>query len=168
LLEEDGYWVRTAVKVNLIKAEKVAISKPSTPRPEIDIVAFNQKQNKLWLIEVKSYLDSPGVKYEDIRKETDVQEGRCKLLTSKKYRKIVSKRLAQELRNSGQINKSTQILFGLIAGKVYQNRETDIASLFEKRGWMFWGPSTIKTKLIELANKDYEDGRKQDFQPRRS
>ena len=63
LLNNDKYLVRHSVKVNLSKEEKVIINKSSTPRPEIDIVAFDVVNNMIFLIEVKSFLDSSGVVY---------------------------------------------------------------------------------------------------------
>jgi hypothetical protein len=43
LLEKDGYWVRTAMKVDLTKEEKRKIGRPSTPRWELDLVAYKAK-----------------------------------------------------------------------------------------------------------------------------
>jgi len=37
----DGYWVRTSVKVDLTKEEKVQIGRPSSPRWELDIVGYS-------------------------------------------------------------------------------------------------------------------------------
>ena len=41
LLTEEKYWVRHSVKINLTQEEKRCIKKPSTPRPEIDIAAYD-------------------------------------------------------------------------------------------------------------------------------
>lgn len=43
--EEEGYWVRKTVKVNISKEEKKLIGLPSMPRPEIDLVALKVKEN---------------------------------------------------------------------------------------------------------------------------
>ena len=64
LLERDGFWVRSSVKVELSKAEKRFIGRASSPRWELDLVAFKGKTNELWIVECKSFLDSRGV---DIR-----------------------------------------------------------------------------------------------------
>ena len=61
-LEEKGYWVRQSVKVEKITSEdKKAIGLTTMPRPEIDLVALNAKENELLLVEVKSFLNSQGV-----------------------------------------------------------------------------------------------------------
>jgi len=157
LLQEDGFWVLQSVKVDLNKDEKVSISKPTTPRPEIDIIAYSCKENLLYLIEAKSYIDSLGVQKNDLVLEHDIQEGRYKLLTSKIYRDVVSKRLKNDFIVKGFINKNTKIHFGLIAGKIHKNEYLEIKKIFDKKKWLFWGPEDIKQKLINLSKKGYED-----------
>ena len=62
ILWMEGYWVRTSVKVELTKEEKRLIGLPSSPRWELDIVAYNGRDNLLRVVECKSYLDSVGVR----------------------------------------------------------------------------------------------------------
>ncbi|WP_176465369.1 MULTISPECIES: hypothetical protein [unclassified Pseudomonas] len=62
LLESESYWVRQSFKVNLTKEEKRNVGKHTIPRPEIDLLAYKPNQNKILAIEVKSFLDSSGVK----------------------------------------------------------------------------------------------------------
>jgi len=157
LLIEDDFWVMTSVRVDLTKEEKKEINKPTTPRPEIDIIAFNLKNNTLFLIEVKSFFDSRGVVFSELQKKSDIQKGRYKLLTSDKYRNIISKRLFEDLNKKGLINTKTKISYGLIAGNVYQNKESEIKEYFNSKKWLFWGPSEIKSKVIKLSSKGYEN-----------
>jgi hypothetical protein len=157
LLEEEKYWVRHSVKIELTPIEKKTIGKPSTPRPEIDIVALDIKSNTLFLFEVKSFLDSSGVHYEAVIVEQEQQEGRYKLLTSENYRAVLWKRLRTDWLQSGHINSDTKISFGLIAGKVHKNRESDLIEYFAEKNWLFWGPTIIKEKLQKLATKGYEN-----------
>ena len=46
LLEKDGFWVRTSVKVELTAEEKRKIGRPSSPRWELDLVAYKAKSNE--------------------------------------------------------------------------------------------------------------------------
>jgi len=39
ILWMEGFWVQTSLKVNLTKAEKRQIGRPSSPRWELDVVA---------------------------------------------------------------------------------------------------------------------------------
>jgi hypothetical protein len=40
LLRHDGYWTIPSFKVELTKADKARISLPSSPRREIDLIAY--------------------------------------------------------------------------------------------------------------------------------
>ncbi len=153
LLVEEKYWVRHSVKINLTPDEKRSINKPSTPRPEIDLVAYSITTDTIYLLEVKSYLDSSGVVYEHVAIEQDEQSGRYKLLTAKNYRETLEKRLHAAWCKSGHIRKSTRISFWLIAGNVYRNRELELRKYFEKQGWLFWGPVEIKSRIHQLSEK---------------
>jgi len=44
LLRRQGYWVQTSFKVKLTKAEKRRIGRPSSPRWELDLVAYIKEQ----------------------------------------------------------------------------------------------------------------------------
>jgi hypothetical protein len=157
LLEYEKFWVQHSVKVNLTIQEKEKIGKRTTPRPEIDIAAFDIPNNIVYLLEVKSYLDSPGVKYESVVLDTEIQEGRYKILTSSKYQKVISERLLQDWRVSGHINANTKLSFGLIAGKIQGKKEVDLEKYFHKKNWLFWGPAILKKKLEDLSKKGYEN-----------
>ena len=159
LLEYDKYWVQHSVKVNLTISEKEKIGKKKTPRPEIDIAAFDIPNNTVYLLEVKSYLDSSGVKYESVILDTEIQEGGYKILTSSNYQKVVSERLLQDWRASGHVNADTKISFGLIAGKVQNKKEKEaiLEKHFADKDWLFWGPTILKKKLEELSKRGYEN-----------
>ena len=157
LLTENMYWIKHSVKIDLSPEEKRAINKPSTPRPEIDIAAYDAKTDTVFLLEVKSFLDSPGVYYDQVAIEQNEQSGRYKLLTAKNYRNVLAKRLHEDWVESRHIGQGTKISFGLVAGKIYRNQEKQMQLYFKKRGWLFWGPTVIREKIIKLAEKGYEN-----------
>lgn len=162
LLEEEKYWIRNSVKIDLTKEEKRNIETPCTPRPEIDIVAFDPKLNTIYLLEVKSFLDSSGVVYEHVAINQKKQSGRYKLLTSENFRKVISERLLADWIKKGTITNKTSVKYGLIAGKVHSdrknpNREQDLKKYFLDKEWLFWGPTEIKEKMVKLAEKGYEN-----------
>ena len=159
ILEEKGYWIRRSFKVELTKKEKRDIGKPSIPRPEIDILAFDQKNNLVIVLEAKSYLDSPGVRYTEIIEKHAVPQGRYKLFTCNNYRRIVFRRLNKQLRSDGMINGSTIITLGLIAGNVYKSESDNIKELFVKKSpeWYFWGPQDVKNCVNQFAQMGYEN-----------
>lgn len=157
LLEADGFWVRRSFKVNVTKEEKRLIGKHSIPRPEIDILALNFNKNLVIGMEVKSFLDSPGVKLDQLKASHDVPEGRYKIFTSSRYRGIVLQRLHQDLIACGMATEETKFALGLAVGKVYQNREDLIRKHMEAQQMLFWSPEDIKRKVAALANRDYEN-----------
>jgi hypothetical protein len=63
MLWMDGFWVQTSVKVNLTPREKGSVGKRTMPRPELDIVAYRGRDNFLYVVECKSYLNSRGVTF---------------------------------------------------------------------------------------------------------
>lgn len=158
LLEEDHYWVRQSHKVNLTKGEKKATGKPSIPRPEVDIIALDFAKNHLLVFEVKSFLDSPGVKYAELAVEyEDGTKGAYKLFTNTPYREIVLTRLRTDLIDLGFIDRHTSIQLGLAAGHVYGNQSDAIRNYFGDRGWLFWSPQKIRSKITQLAKTGYEN-----------
>ena len=157
LLEHEGYWVRQSFKVNLTKQEKRDVGRPSTPRPEIDLLVFKQNINHVIALEAKSYLDSPGVRLSCLQEEHKETEGRYKLFTCENYRTVVFDRLKKDLIELGMADSETKISLGLAAGNVYQSRSDEIRALFDQKGWMFLSPEDIKDKVNALASKGYEN-----------
>ena len=159
-LEEKGYWVRQAVKVNISKEAKRKINNPTMPRPEIDIVALNAGQNELLLVEVKSYLDSYGVYFEAVSDRKDPGAERYKLFTNSMFREVVTKKLREEYLGQGLINQNTKINYALAAGKIYPpTDETRIREYFakQKEDWKLFSPKDIKDVIKKLSEKGWED-----------
>ena len=157
LLEEDRFWIKKSVRINITKEEKKELNKSSRPRPEIDLVAYDSQKNELILIEVKSFLDSTGVKKEDVIQSYDYPEGRYKILTCALYQEILSKRLKQEWLDRGLINQNTSIRFGLIAGNIHKGDEADLKNHADQNNWFFWEPREIENRIKALAEKGYEN-----------
>jgi hypothetical protein len=157
LLEERGYWVRQSVKVNLTKEEKRAIGKPSIPRPELDLVGYNPSRNELLMVEVKSFLDSPGVRASDMLATHDIPDGRYKLITCPSYCGVVQNRIVRDWSENGLICKEPAISKTLAAGKVYRGQEQELMNALESRGWGLISPTEIKGYLQALADRDYEN-----------
>ena len=62
IVASQGYWIQTSVKVELSSEEKTLIGRKTSPRWELDIVAYSPGQNLLLVIECKNRLDSGGIK----------------------------------------------------------------------------------------------------------
>jgi len=49
-----------------------------------------------------------------------------------------------------------KIRLGLLAGKVYQGRTSEIRDHLERRGWFFWSPEDVRERVKALEAKNYE------------
>ncbi|MEQ8902405.1 MAG: hypothetical protein RID11_03715 [Roseovarius sp.] len=157
LLEQDGYWTRQSHKVNLSKEEKVQIGKPSIPRPEIDVIGYKQSSNSIIAMEVKSYLDSPGVPCSSLQETHLIPTGKYKLFTCENYRRIVFSRLKIDLIERGLADQRTEIKLGLAAGRVMKDRQIALEQICSDKGWVVWTPRTIAKKTRALSKLGYEN-----------
>lgn len=155
LLEEEGYWTRQSHKVCLPKTVKKRLGKPSMPRPEIDLLAFKPATNTVILMEVKSYLDSPGVKLASLESNFETPTGRYKLFTCEQYSNAVVDQLRIELTEKGLANEKTTFKLGLAAGNIYKNQDKEMINLFLRRGWELWTPDAIWTRTKKLSSLGY-------------
>ncbi len=165
-LEEQGYWVRQSVKVDISIENKRKLGTPSMPRPEIDLVAYKAESNELLLVEVKSLLDSYGVHFNAVVGEkgskADEKDARgYKLFNNKKWTGIVSKRLKEEYMKAGLINEETVLNYALAAGKIHGGVEGDdekkLVDYFKKKRWILFTPDDIKTTIKSFSEKGWED-----------
>jgi hypothetical protein len=156
-LEAEGYWVRQSVKVNISKEAKRALKLYSMPRPEIDLVALSVEKNELLLIEVKSYLYSQGVYYDDVAGKDERVKDRYRLFTNEKFRDVVKEKLREEYLEQGLINEKTTINYALAAGNIHSGEESRISKYFSENGWKLFSPRQIKDKLKELSERGGED-----------
>ena len=160
-LEGEGYWVRQSVKVEISKDDKKTIGLPTMPRPEIDLVALNVKENELLLVEVKSFLDSQGVYFVDVIGEEGEESWgakRYRLFANSKFRKVITKTLREEYLKRGLINENTKINYALAAGNIHSSDdESKISDYFSQRGWKLFTPKKIKDQIKELSRKGWED-----------
>ena len=157
LLETSGYWVRRSFKVDLTKEEKRKVGRPSIPRPEIDILAYNRKRDELLVIEAKSFLDSPGVSLDHLTESHEKPEGRYKLFTCENYREVIFERLRIELINLEMISNNTTLRLGLAAGKIHRRESEQVQELMRSRGWYFLSPQDIREQLKCFSDMGYEN-----------
>ena len=164
VMREKGYWVERNVKVKISPKEKEALGKPTMPTPEIDIVAYNPRRSELLLIECKSFLDSSGVKYNDVvgKSCSKRNASRYKLLNNPDYQKVISDRLIGYLLEKGMINQPVnQTIFGLAAGKVYETKRSNnckkLRNYLEGRDHFYLSPVQVRAYLNGLTNHVYKN-----------
>lgn len=158
ILWMEGYWVRTEVKVELTKEEKRLIGLPSAPRWELDIVAYNGRDNVLRVVECKSYFDSVGVRASAFDGSNAEHAIRYKLFAKPELRKVVFNRLCLQLTDIGACRTGAQVKLSLAAGKV--RNEADRAAIrthFAAQGWEFWDEHWLRERLERMAKRGYEN-----------
>jgi len=157
ILWREGYWVRTSFKVELTKEEKRLIGRASTPRWEIDVVAFNAQRNEIKAIECKSYMDSRGVKFIGFDPSSS-ESSRYKLFNDNNLREIVFGRLRTQLAEKGMCTPTTIVKLCLACGRVASSDDREsIGNHFAERGWEFWDEEWLRTRLHAMSRDGYEN-----------
>lgn len=157
MLEVEGYWVRASYKVNLTKEEKVKIGRPSSPRWEIDLLAYKGSTNEVLVVECKSFLDSTGVSCASLF-DSGPGAKLYKLFTEDKLRKVVFARVRKQLVAEGAVAAKPAITLCLAAGKTKSESDhARIQQVFAKRGWRLFDRTWMQEKLKEASASAYED-----------
>lgn len=152
----EGYWVHTGVKVDLTRDDKQRIELPSSPRWEIDLVAYKPVNNELLALECKSYLDSGGVHAPHFDPEHKLA-GRYKLFNKPVLREVVHTRLVDQLSSAGLCPPDAVPRLGLVYGLASAAAEQQLQALFAANGWLLFGPDWIEERLQQVARGGYEN-----------
>jgi hypothetical protein len=158
ILWMDGFWVRTSVKVDLTREEKRLIGRHSSPRWELDIVAYSGRKNLLRVVECKSFIDSVGVRASGFDGSKPEEAKRYKLFNEPELRRVVFNRLCLQLTDCGACRKAAQVRLALACGKI--RNETDrkaIRAHFDAQGWELWDEPWLRERLRRMAKKGYEN-----------
>jgi len=158
ILWMEGYWVRTSVKVELTKEEKKTIGRPSSPRWELDIVAYCGRDNALRVVECKSYLDSRGVALRAFDGNDAQFAKRFKLFGSWRLRNVVFRRLRKQFVASGSCRAYPEVKLCLACGRIASNADREgLHKHFAKKGWELWDESWLRERLRVMSQRGYEN-----------
>ena len=157
ILWMDGYWVRTSVKVELTKEEKREIGRASAPRWELDIVAYNGRDNLLRVVECKGFLDSPGVRATGFDGTSPKEANGYKLFNDAELRQVVFHRLRLQLAQCGACGFDPEVRLSLACGKVYESGRAKLRAHFQAQGWELWDEQWLREKLKRMAALGYEN-----------
>lgn len=156
VMQRQGFWTLTSAKVELTKEEKREIGRHSSPRWELDVVAYRGADNYLRVIECKSYLDSPGVDCGAFSGKNKKAQDRYKLFFDSTLRTVVLRRLEAQLVEGKFCRKKPKIQLCLAAGKI-KGDEQWLESHFKENSWLLLGPAYIKSELSKLRDAGYEN-----------
>jgi len=158
MLSQQGYWVWPSYKVKLTKREKSQIGRASSPRWEIDLVAYRGATNQILAVECKSFLDSRGV---TLRALTDADTRfavRFKLFHDATLRRVVLSRLARQLIEVKACAPKPVVQLCLAAGRVATAEDRKgLHKHFAKKRWQFWDEKWIGDCLERMAASGYQN-----------
>jgi len=158
ILWMEGYWVRTSVKVDLTKEEKVRIGRPSSPRWELDIVGYSGRDNVLRVVECKSYLDSRGVVFRAFDGSDAKSAERYKLFSDDNLRSVVFDRLRIQLADCGACAPDAAVNLCLACGRIATTADRDgLHRHFAAKGWELWDERWLRDRLQKMAEGGYEN-----------
>jgi hypothetical protein len=158
ILWRKGYWVRTSVKVELTKEDKVAIELPSSPRWELDVVAYKAGENHLKVVECKSYLDSPGVRFRGFDASNKKEADRFKLFNRPALRQVVFARLQQQFAQSGACLADAKVTLCLACGRIATDADRgNLVKHFIEQEWELWDEQWLHDHLKEMSSGSYEN-----------
>ena len=152
----EGYWVRTSVKVELTREEKIRIGKHSTPRWEIDLIAYRATTNELQALECKSYLDSGGVHAAHFEPGAKYAN-RYKLFHDDLLRETVLERLRLQCVERDLCPADVSVRLGLIYGHATPGNAALLKLKFEKEGWDLYDADWLFGHLQQMAADSYEN-----------
>jgi|GEM_PF-300576 len=156
VLDRAGYWTRTSVKVHLTREDKHAIGRPSSPRWELDVVAYSGQLNQLLVVECKSYLDSAGVRAASFDGPKAAEETRYKLFSDELLRQVVLSRLETQLAEQGFCPAGIKAELCLAAGNIYGDPAA-LRAIFQAKGWQLFDRDWLVAGLGALADESYEN-----------
>ena len=157
ILWREGYWVRTSFKVELTPEDKKAINRPSSPRWEIDVVAYHPGDNVLRIVECKSFLDSLGVGAKWLDGANELAAGRYKLFSDANLRKVVLARLTAQFVEAGMCLPKPKIKLCLACGKIRDSARKALAEHFGVNGWELFDEEWLRDRLRNTAKGKYEN-----------
>ena len=152
----EGYWVRTGVKVELTRDEKIRIGRQSAPRWEIDLIAYSPRRNELLALECKSYLDSGGVHAAHFLPGAKLAH-RYKLFHDSVLRDAVLGRLKLQCVERGLCPAGAVVHLGLIHGHATKHNAALLREIFSRGGWLLFGPEWLTEHLDRMSQGSYEN-----------
>lgn len=152
----EGYWVRTGVKVDLTRDDKIRIGRHSSPRWEIDLVAFHAPSNEILALECKSYLDSGGVHAAHFEEGSRYAK-RYKLFHDAVLRQTVLDRLRNQMIDCGLCAANASVRLGLVHAHATSHNAALLRDIFASQDWLLFGPDWIREQLARISRGSYEN-----------
>ena len=156
ILQSDGFWTFTNYKVELTREQKILIDRPTSPRWDIDVLAYQPGTNRLLIVECKSFLDSSGVAFRGFDPTTGGTK-RYKLFNDQVLREVIFEQLTKQLIAQKLIRKQPKIQLCLAAGNIQKASVQSLQDHFDSMGWKIFDIHWILERLDKVASAGYDD-----------
>ncbi|MGE3600907.1 MAG: hypothetical protein AB7N70_35775 [Dehalococcoidia bacterium] len=154
VLEFRGYWVKPSFMADLTREQKALIGKPSSPRHEVDLVAYHPAANELLIVECKSYLDSRGVQIAAVDGTDETAGNRFKLFNDAVLRREVCAAIVKQL----NLPSNPSVSLCLAAGRIAKDRDLQaLRELFAEKKWVLITRDDLVADLKMIGRAGYED-----------
>lgn len=158
ILWNEGLWVWKSFKVKLTAEDKANIDRPTSPRWEIDIVAYNATANLIHVLECKSYFDNPGIGARWLKDDLPASRaGFLKLFKDDKLREVVFGRIEQQFIHEKRCRANPKLRLGLVCGHTKKSARDELKKHFDAKGWDLYDEEWLRSKIREMAAGGYEN-----------
>ncbi len=157
LQRRERLWTWQNYKIDLTREDKLRLGKPSHPRIDVDVVAYQPIENRVLWVECKSYLDSSGVSMNAFTPANGQHADRFKVFTDQTYRVVASAALVRQLVAERMVRPDPVIEFWLVAGRIAPMSADKLREHFMNNGWKLRDRPWIEASLRELARMAYDD-----------
>ena len=156
VLESQGFWTRTNYKVPLSKQQKAKINRPTTPRWDLDVVAYKPGSNTLQIVECKSYLDSNGVSFRGFDPDTGGTD-RFKLFNDENLCGVIVDALVNDLNAHQLLRGRPTVELCLAAANIQESSFDKLKDLFDENAWVLYDHDWLLAGIKAVAESGYED-----------
>ena len=159
ILQRQGFWNMANVKVELTKEEKRIIGRHSSPRWELDVVAYRGRDNEVRIVECKSFLDSAGVDCAAFNGTNPIFAKRYKLSATLRFAGSFFGGSKNNWLQQDFCREKPTMRLCLAAGKIRggENEKAWLEHYFHKKKWILLGPDEIQKSLKTLRDSGYEN-----------
>jgi len=152
ILAMRGYWVRTSVRVPL--SDSAFASDPTIKQRncDLDVLAYSYRDNVVRIVECKSWLDSPGIRWKSFNGSSEREASFFKLFNNNNLLSDVSKQLTAQLVESGACSSDVQIKLCLAGAKFFSREDKSlIRAHFASRGWELYDDDWVRDGLKDMS-----------------
>lgn len=134
------------------------IKRPTTRRWEIDVVAFDAPENVVHVVECKSFFDSRGLDTRFLGINSPARRpGILKLFTNENFRKVIFRRLKQQLVEEKRCSPNPKIRLALACGHTTKSSRDELRKHFVAKGWDLYDEEWLLEQIQKVAHGGYDN-----------